>query len=144
MGRSLVKHGALIARPDGEVISLRESSVVTLGAHGLLDAVQVEAAFRFRNLWEQLEQNMPRRVDPFTWHERNQSPGRMAEPENVTEARKKLRRCKAVLGVRGFELVVRVCAEGYHIRDICSTRRERDTMTDVLRAHLSDLAAIID
>lgn len=144
MGRALtiVKHGALVERSDGEVVSLRQSSVVALAAHGLLDVRQVEAAFRFRNMWEQLAQDMPRHIDPFTWHER--SSGKMAEPENVAEARKLVRRCKTLLGIRGFDLVARVCGDGYHLRDLFSTRRERDTNTDMLRAHLTDLAVIFD
>ena len=34
------------------VVNLREWSVATLAAHGVLDADQVAAAFRFRNAWE--------------------------------------------------------------------------------------------
>lgn len=143
-GRSLtvVKHGTLVERPDGEVVSLRQSSVTTLFAHGLLDARQVEAAYRFRNLWEQLAQDMPRRIDPFTWHDRGHR--QLTEPENVAEARKLVRQCRTLLGIRGFDLVSRICGDGYHLRDLFPTRRERDTNTDNLRAHLSDLAIIFD
>lgn len=145
-GRSLtvVKHGALVERPDGEVVSLRPSSVVTLAAHGLLDAVQVEAAFRFRGFWETLDKNMPSRADPFEWHERRSGSGRMAEPENVAEARKVLRRCKTVLGVHGFDLVARICGDGYHLRDLFRTRRERDTNADMLRIHLLTCARLFE
>lgn len=144
MGRALtiVRHGALVERPDGEVVSLRESSVTTLAGQKLLDKRQVWAAYRFRNLWETLAQDMPRRIDPFAWHERSQAG--LTESESVAKACETVRRCKELLGIRGFDLVARICGDGYHIRDICKTRRERDTMTDMLRAHLSDLAAIFE
>lgn len=141
-GRSLtvVKRGALVERPDGAVVSLRQSSVVELGERKLLNDTQVEAAFRFRNAWSALEP-MPRAISPFDTRARGAPP--LADVERAAEAKKMLRRCKALLGVRGFDLVSRVCGDGYHIRDLCNSRRERDTMTDLLRMHLSDVAAII-
>ena len=41
------------------VVSLRESSIVTMAAHGVLDADQVAAAFRFRHAWETVQQMRP-------------------------------------------------------------------------------------
>lgn len=138
---TIVKHGALVERPDGEVVSLRESSVTVLAAHGLLDATQVNAAFRFRNLWEALDDDPRRHSSPF--ERLGGFPARKtAESERAAEAKRALKRLRPLLGVRGFDLVVHICAEGYHVRDLCQTRRERDTATDMLRAHLSDLAAI--
>lgn len=143
-GRSLtiVKHGALVERPDGEVVSLRESSVMTLGRLGLLDGPQVDAAFRFRNLWQALDDDPRRHASPS---ERVGGKGqrKTAEGERVAAARRTLQRVRPLLGVRGFDLVARVCGDGYHIRDLCQSRRERDTATDNLRMHLSDLAAIL-
>jgi hypothetical protein len=140
---TIVKHGALVERPDGEVVSLRQSSIVALAGHGLLDARQVEAAFRFRNTWAALEMRTgPRPMGASIWHNRKISDFRKkaGEPERVIAAKRTLRECRDFLGEYGFDLVVHICAEGYHIRDLCQTRRERDTMTDTLRMHLSDLA----
>lgn len=137
----IVRHGALVVRPDGEVVSLRRSSVSELGDRKLLNATQVEAAFRFRNAWLALEP-MQRAASPF---ERQRGQPTLAEAERIAGAKKKMRQCKALLGVRGFDLVSRICGDGYHIRDLqCRSRRERDTMTDMLRMHLSDMAAIFD
>lgn len=142
-GRSLtiVRHGALVERPDGEIVSLRESSVTTLGRLGLLDGRQVDAAFRFRNLWQALDDDPRRHASPS---ERVGGKGmhRAGKGERLVEARRTLRRVRPLLGVRGFDLVARICGDGYHIRDLFQSRRERDTATDNLRTHLSDLAAI--
>jgi hypothetical protein len=143
-GRSLtvVRHGALVERPDGAVVSLRQSSVVELGERRLLNATQVEAAFLFRNAWSAALEPAPRPVSPF--ERRDRGAPSLADVERAAEAKKALRRCKALLGVRGFDLVARICGDGYHIRDLCKSRRERDTMTDLLRMHLSDVAEVFD
>lgn len=145
MGRAITvafHHGALIERPDGEVVSLRESSVTSLAAHGLLNASQVAAAHRFRNAWEALDEDRRRHDSPF---ERLGGTGlrdATSEGQRVAEAKKVLRRCRTLLGVHGFDLVARICGDGYNIRDLCKTRRERDTATDMLRLHLTSVAAI--
>jgi hypothetical protein len=123
----------------GEVVGLRDSSIVTLAAHGLLDADQVAAAWRFRRVWEEfaeLEQPAQRfeRVD--------HTGDGLARIERQHKARREMKRCRKLLGQHGFQLVTKVCGEGWHIRDLCSTRRERDTAADVLRIHLASLAAM--
>lgn len=123
----------------GEVVGLRDSSIVTLAAHGLLDADQVAAAWRFRRTWEdyaELEQPALRfeRID--------QSGDGLARIERQHKARCEMKRCRRLLGQHGFMLVTRICGEGWHIRDLCATRRERDTAADVLRIHLASLAAM--
>jgi hypothetical protein len=42
--------------------------------------------------------------------------------------------------MHGYELVSRICGEGFHVRDIRPTRRERDTATDMLKVYLTGLA----
>lgn len=146
MSRALtIRHGQAIAKPSGEIVSLRQSSIVALAAHGLLDADQVAAAFRFRNTWSALEMQMAScPTGASLWHTAKLRDLRrkIDEPERVIAAKHVLRCCRDLLGDHGFDLVVRVCAEGYHIRDLCQTRRERDTMTDMLRIHLSYLASM--
>ena len=57
------------------------------------------------------------------------------------DAANELSRARLLLGERAYALVVRVCAEGYGLRELAATRRERDTLADVLRLSLSDLAS---
>lgn len=121
------------------VVSLRESSIVTLASHGVLDADQVAAAWRFRKAWEVLADlrrpsRLFERVDCAFRSE--------ARIECEDEARRELAHCRQLLGAHGFDLLVKVCAEGWHIRDLYSTRRERDTATDLLRIHLDSLVEL--
>lgn len=122
-------------REVAPVVSLRESSIITLASHGLLDADQVAAAMRFRAAWEAYA-NLHRSGRSL---ERVDGGRRVAEPRG-NEASRMLKRYRALLGAHGFDLLIRVCGEGHHIRDLYQTRRERDTATDILRIHLSALA----
>jgi hypothetical protein len=124
-------------KESAPVVSLRESSIITLASHGLLDADQVAAAMRFRAAWESYANlhrsgRMLERIDG----------GRQITEPRGNEASRTLKRYRALLGAHGFDLLIRVCGEGHHIRDLYQTRRERDTATDVLRIHLSALAAL--
>ena len=127
-----------LTAPD--VVGFRQSSVVTLAAHGVLDADQVAAAFRFRNAFELVVEAKRESIGFNEW----QSPGTLPAP--VAEARavatQELRQARALLGSHGFSLVGKVCGEGFHIGGLYRTRRERDTMTDMLRIHLTSLAKL--
>ena len=122
--------------PVAEVVALRQSSVISLAAHGMLNADQVSAAFVLRNLWEAHEA-LRRRESPL---ERIDDRRRAPDVEKLCEARRELRRARALLGRHGYDLVVKVCAEGWHVRDFLRSRRARDTATDMLRVHLTALA----
>ena len=120
------------------IVNLREWSVASLAAHGVLDADQVAAAFRFRNAWE-IAQGA--RQASFGFAEWIDTGGRPAVvSERCVAAVGHLRQCRRRLGVHGYDLVARVCGEGFHIRDLYPTRRQRDTASDVLKIHLSELA----
>jgi hypothetical protein len=123
-----------------EIVVLRESSVVTLAAAGVLDALQVAAAFRFRNEWEALI----RLRKPSELFERvdNHAGAALAPSERENAAHQQLRRCRLLLGEHGFGLLVKVCGEGYHVRDLYHSRRDRDTATDILKLHLAALAGL--
>ena len=130
---------ARLEEQPGEVVGLRDSSIVTLAAHGLLDADQVAAAWRFRKAWEDFAE-LERPIDRF---ERvDHSGDGLARIARQHEARREMKRCRRLLGRHGFQLVTRICGEGWHIRDLCTTRRERDVASDVLRIHLTSLAAM--
>ena len=45
-----------------------------------------------------------------------------------------LRHSRILLGEHGYALVGKVCGDGYHIRDLYRTRRERDTASDMLKS----------
>lgn len=123
-------------RPNGvEVISLRESAVVAMARIGALDALQVEAAFRFRNLVQATHNEQGR-----AYHEFIDGGEHVAPSERVTDAMKQLRRCRQLLGRHGFNLISSVCYEGFNLTDMYPGRRQRDTAADVLRVHLSELA----
>lgn len=139
--------GYVALRPESDsnprvieaIVSLRDSSVVTMATHGVLDADQVAAAWRLRKAWEVLV-GLRRPTHLF---ERIDGCGIARRSEREEEARGELRRCRELLGAHGFDLLVKVCAEGYHIRDLYPTRRERDTATDLLRIHLTSLAGLM-
>lgn len=121
------------------VVNLRESSIVSLASHDVLDVDQVAAAFRFRRQWEELA----RLRRPANLFERIDTGGQQSieRAEREDEARRYLMRCRTLLGLHGFELLTKICGEGYHIRDLYpASRRDRDTATDMLRVHLTCLS----
>ena len=122
------------------VAPIRQSSVVTLAAHGVLTADQVAAAFHFRNAFEVVVEAKRQSIGFNEW----QAPG--APPPDLQQLRndasRDLGKARALLGSHGYMLVGRVCGEGFHINDLYATRRERDTMTDMLRLHLTSLAKL--
>jgi hypothetical protein len=122
------------------VVNLRESSVVTLAALHILDADQVAAAFRFRHAWETVESARQASIGFEEWIDAGRLPAGIAERQ--LKAAGDLRQCRKLLGAHGYMLVGRVCGEGWHIRDLYPNRRARQTATDMLRIHLSSLAAL--
>jgi len=128
-------------REKAPVVAMRESSIVSLASHGLLDAAQVAAALRFRDLWEQF-------VDvsrPALLFERVDNAPKTSDRVAARDtAKKELARFRTVVGVHGFQLLSKVCGDGFHIRDLYKTRRERDTAVDMLKIHLTEIALLID
>ena len=122
------------------VVNLREWSVASLAAHGVLDADQVAAAFRFRNAWETVQAARQASIGFSEWIDAG-CPS-IALSERRLAAAGTLRQCRRLLGAHGYELVSRICGEGFHIRDLYPTRRARDTATDMLKTHLTELARI--
>jgi hypothetical protein len=118
------------------VIRLREWSVMTLP----LEQEQKDAAQRFCRSWEAV-QGM--RTAAASFVERIDS-GRRATSfaETSMTAAADLRHARILLGEHGYALVGKVCGDGYHIRDLYRTRRERDTAADLLRIHITSLAAM--
>ena len=132
---------AIVPIEGAPVAGLRESSIVSLASHGVLDADQVSAAWRFRRLWEAAQQihlanaHALERID-LIGHAADA--GSEKRPDACTE----LERCRVALGVHGYRLVVQTCGYGYHIRDLYGARRDRDTASDMLRQYLSLLGEL--
>jgi hypothetical protein len=122
------------------VVGIKQSSVVTLASHGLLDVDQVAAAFRFRNSFEVTIEAKRQSIGFNEWQAPGPIPAGVAESRLI--AKQDLRAARALLGSHGYMLVGKVCGEGWHIGDLYRTRRERDTMTDMLRIHLTSLAKL--
>lgn len=129
---------------SAEVVPLRESSVITLAAHGLLDADQVAAAFRFRNTWADWVGLRSRygQFEKIDFGGDAYLSSALMKVEREDDARQELQRCRDLLGAHGFQMLIKICGEGYNIREMATTRRGRDTATDLLRLHLDSLAAL--
>jgi len=119
------------------LIPIRDSSIATLAAHGLLDAEQVSAALHFRDLWERYC-NLSRPAMAFERIDASRSPDVLSAK---AEAKKELAKIRGITGNYGFQLLSKICGDGYHIRDLYSGRRERDTHTDLLKILLAQVAA---
>lgn len=87
----------------------------TAGLPARIDRSQEAIANRFRRIW---------------WKAGGNQASAVAE----------LNRARELLGQHGFGLVVTVCGERKPLHEICRTRRERETTTDMLRIHLGTLA----
>lgn len=127
-------------RTVAAVVSLRESSIISLAAHGVLDADQVASAWRFRRAWETVQAMRVTSAGFTEWIDAGCRP--VAYAERQLMAATELRLCRRLLGTHGYALVSRVCGDGFHIRDMYRSRRERDTATDLLRIHLNELTAL--
>lgn len=127
--------------PGAEIVALRQrSSIVTLASHGILDADQVAAAFRFRNAFELMVEAKRESIGFNEWAAPGPLPASLAEARAV--ATQELRQARQLLGSHGYALVGRVAGEGHHLADLYRSRRERDTMTDMLKIHLRSLALL--
>jgi hypothetical protein len=128
-------------RKVGAMVNVRESAVASLEARGQLDECQVKTADVFRSHWEAMGGVGTRAID---YTKEPVDGGRNVEsyPERRAAAGKELKRCRDLLGARNYDLVCKVCGQGMSFRDLASSRRDRDTLADNLRASLDDLAVM--
>ncbi|MER9222995.1 hypothetical protein NKI48_29700 [Mesorhizobium sp. M0644] len=123
------------------IVNVRESAVTTLAARGQLDAAQVAAADRFRALWEALAGRGLSSIDPArVVVDGGKMPDGMSQRQ--FNAGRELRKCRVLLGARGYQLVALVCGQGMALREIATSKRERLTAADMLRWCLDDLAVL--
>jgi hypothetical protein len=134
-------------------VNPRESAISELASRQALNEAQVAAADMFRRLFEAMGGSGARGID--TTREFVEG-GRFPDPigDRAITAGKKLALAHEALvkahGLYGWRLVGYICGEGYSIRELLGQkdddkssvgRRQRDTMTDNLRAYLDCLAA---
>ena len=122
-------------------VNIRESAVATLASRGLLNAAQVAAADRVRQLWERLGGAGAGAID---YSRTYVDGGRTKDPISATQmnAGRELAQCRQLLGVRVYKLVVAVCGERHAMTELFPVKRDRLTATDNLRAGLDDLASM--
>lgn len=119
-------------------LNVKESAIETLYARRFLGSAQKKAADQFRAVWEAAggkASSMDYSQDRVDGGNGDPITARLA-------AAQELKRCRELLGVRGFETIQKVCAEGRALAEISPHKRERLTMADNLRADLDDLAAM--
>lgn len=121
----------------GDVLALREWSVVVLARNGALDSRQVEAAFRFANTFRTANTDAGRQFRDYV-----DGGDFIPLAEKHTDALGDLRKCRALLGKSGYELMCEIVGLGHAIGDRHTTRRQRDTCADRLRLHLDELASL--
>lgn len=119
-------------------INPRESAIETLFSRKFIGDAQKKAADRFRATWEAAGG----RVASLDYG-RDRVDGGKTDPVTARlAAAQELRRCRHLLGQRGFDVIQAVCGEGRSLSELTPHKRERLTMADNLRADLDDLATM--
>lgn len=124
-------------------INVKESAIETLFDKGSIDRAHKEAADHFRRLWESAGGKGAGAID---YSQVRVDGGRNAEdvPTRLIDASKDLLWIKDVLvkafGEYSYRIIVYVCGQGLSLHDMTETRRQRDTMTDMLKKYLDLMA----
>lgn len=125
-------------RKKTAAVNVHESAVETLFARRFLSTSQKRAADHLRELWEaaggktsSIDYTMDR-VD-----------GGRGDPAVARlRAAQELKRVRDLVGLRGYDVLVKVCCEGRALGEQTPHKRERLTLADNLRADLDDGAAM--
>lgn len=118
----------------------REDSVIVLARLGALDADQIGAALRFRNAFHIVADAAGESIGFREWQSPGGQPAILIERRQI--AKGDLQQARALLGAYMYALIGRVAGEGYSVRDLFPTRRERDTHHDMLKIGLQQLGAL--
>jgi hypothetical protein len=120
-------------------MNLRESPVAMMAAKGHLEPHQVEAAIKFRRLWEALG---GAGAGSFDYSREPVDGGGAREPisDRQIDAGIQLKNCRDILGRRHYDVVSKVAGEGRTIAEIGTSKRARHTLADYLKDALEDLA----
>lgn len=126
-------------------VNIRESAITALAAKGALNPAQAAAAHKFRQLWERIGGSGAGAMDysrVVVDGGKAPEPISAAQMEAGRELKEAQTRLKQAHGDYAYRLVGYICGQGYSIHDLCETRRQRDTMTDLLRMYLDVLAEL--
>lgn len=120
-------------------LNLRESPIAMMAAKGHLETHQVEAAIKFRRLWESLGGSG---AGSFDYSREPVDGGGPQEPitERQIDAGFKLEEARKHIGTRCFGIVEKVAGEGVPIAKLGNSHREKTTLADYLRNALDDLS----
>lgn len=120
------------------MVNPRESAVETLYARRFLGTAQKKAADRFRATWEAAG-GKTAALD----YSQDRVDGSAGDPvTGRLQAIQELRRCRYLLGQRGYDTIEAICGEGQSMAEMTPHKRERLTLADNLRADLDDLATM--
>jgi hypothetical protein len=129
----------IIQRPV-ELESLREDSVMLMARLHQIDSDQVSAAYRFRNAFYIV---LDAKHESLGFREWQAPRGIIASlAERRMRAQDDLDAARQLLGAYLYALTGRICGEGYCVRDLFATRRERDTHADIFRIALRQLGIL--
>ena len=121
-------------------INAKESAISSMAARGHLNVAQIRAAKTFCALWEAIGGSGANAID-YTREQVDGGKNAQDITDRQLHAGAELKKCSQILGVLGYELVVRTAGMGMTIDDIAGKeRRRRDHAADSLRGCLEVLA----
>lgn len=124
-------------------MNAKESAISVLASKKAIDECQAEAAIKFRRLFEAMGGKGASAID---YSKEQVDGGGFTDPigDRQIDAGKKLALAHEALtkayGTHAWRIMTYVCGEGLSIHELTETRRERDTLTDLLRLYLDCLA----
>ncbi|MCM2293051.1 hypothetical protein NAC44_12030 [Allorhizobium sp. BGMRC 0089] len=120
-------------------LNLRESPIAMMAAKGHLTIHQVEAAIKFRRLWEALG---GAGAGSFDYSREPVDGGGVREPitDRQIDAGSKLDEARKHIGSRCYDIVEKVAGEGIPVSQLGASHREKTTLADYLRNALDDLS----
>jgi hypothetical protein len=123
-------------------INVKESAIAVLESRGYLHPAQVKAADTFRSLYERAGGSGSGAMD---YTREPVDGGGIAEPISLRQMQAgiELKRCRDLLGARGYSIVSALAGEGRSIEEVAGPRqRDKYSLTDALRGFLEDLAVM--
>lgn len=119
--------------------NLKESPIGLLAHRRIINEAQVRAAAEFRKLWETMGGAGVRAMD---YSIDAVDGGGIADPisHHQMDAAKKLRDLRKHVGIRPYDILVKIVGQGIEITTLGKTQRERLTISDYLKDGLEDSA----
>jgi len=136
-------HAGSVGNPETiwAAMNLRESPIAMMAAKGHLEKHQVEAAVKFRRLWEALGGAGAGSFD-YAKEPVDGGGARESITDRQVDAGFQLDEARKHIGLRSFGIVEKVAGEGVPIARLGSNHREKTTLADYLKNALDDLAEL--